>query len=74
MTGLKAVYLRKRWAGRDIGTRLYVLGPDQDLKRGYVDALRADQLLSDGIAAESKEDAVDRLGSAEPEADASEEE
>lgn len=56
MPTLKAVYLRKRWAGRDVGTRFWVLGPNDDLKRGYVDALRAEQLLKDGLASEDKEE------------------
>lgn len=74
MTGnMKAVYLRKPWARREIGTRLLVLGPNDDLRRGYVDAVRASQLLKDGFASKTKEVTVEDLAN-EPAPEADEEE
>lgn len=56
--GKRAICLTKRWAGREPGTRLWVLEPGDDVKRGHVDEQRADTLLADGFAEERGGDSI----------------
>ena len=65
MTDVRKIYLRRPWGGRAAGTRLFVLGPNDDLKRGYVDELRAAKLLEDDLASEEKEVGIEELAEAD---------